>query len=333
MPGTGDYSGTNSNANYIYQVSDALYQLKDNTSNLIKPKDIRDSIWTLWNRVDDTQIIASQSLSASSGTTYTNSNLTTKEVGGIPVGSSFSATYSVQQMFDLLLYPYSPPTLAMSANNTPRQFGSSTAVTLNWSIVKGKSSINTITVDGTSVSNTSQSGSKSTTATHSLSPGVQQVQTYSMSVVDASSVTTTKTAAVTWQHKIYWGTIDLTALGNPSLTLTPSASVTVGSYIGASASSILKNLDGSGISPGSALATTYARTYTGMIGGNKYLIFGHPTVFGSSVRFFNGTNEINAFTKVCSSIAFVNESGFTANYDIWISNTQYNSNNINLTIQ
>ena len=334
MPGTGNYSGTNSNANYIYQVGDALYQLKDNSSNLIKPQDIRDSIWTLWNRVDDAQITASQSLYASSGTTFTNSNPTSITVGGIAAGKTFNGTYSVQQMFDLLLYPYVPPILSLSANNVIRQFGSSNAVTLTWSIVKTSEAITGITVDNASfvANGGNQNGTKATTATHSLTPVVQQQQTYSMSVVDASLNTKNITTTITWQHKIYWGTIDLTAFNNPNLSSMPSSSISIGAYIAASAS-LLINLDGAGISPGWKFATTYARTYTGMIGGNKYLIFGHPTVFGSSVRFFNGANEINAFTKVCSSIAFVNESGFTTNYDIWISNTQYNSDNINLTIQ
>ena len=101
MPGTGSYSGPNSDAKYIYQVDDALYQLKDNSSNLIKPQDIRDSIWTLWNRVDDVQIIASQSLSSSSGSTFTNSKPTSITVGGITAGTTFNGTYSIQQMFDL----------------------------------------------------------------------------------------------------------------------------------------------------------------------------------------------------------------------------------------
>lgn len=324
MPGTGDYSGTNSNANYIYQVSDALYQLKDNTSNLIKPKDIRDSIWTLWNRVDDTQIIASQSLSASSGTTYTNSNLTTKEVGGIPVGSSFSATYSVQQMFDLLLYPYTAPTLAMSANNTPRQFGSSTAVTLTWSVVKTKEAITAITVDGSSIvaNGGNQNATKSTTATHSLVPtAVQEIQTYTMSVVDSALKTTTKTATVTWQNKIYWGNIDLSSLSNPNLTTSPSSASSVGSYI---TPLMIRSLTGAGVSPGSVLATSYSKTYTGINGASKYLIFAHPTIFGSAPTFVVNGLANSAFTKVWSSNTFVNESGFSSNYDVWVSNTAYN---------
>ena len=339
MPGTGNYSGPNSDAKYIYYVGDALYQLKNNTSNLIKPQDIRDSIWTLWNRVDDVQITASQSLYASSGTTFTNSKPTSITVGGIAAGTTFNGTYSIQQMFDLLLYPYTPSILSLSANNTIRQFGSSNAVTLTWSVVKTTETITGITVDNTSVipNGGNQNGTKATTATHSVTPGAQQVQTFTMSVVDASLNTITKTATITWQHKIYWGTVDLStsatggALDNPSLTLTPSSAGAVGSYIAASAS-LLRNLTGAGVSPGSALATTYTRTYTNMVGGNKYLIWGHPTVFGSSLVFTVNNLTIAAFTKVCSSIAFVNESGFSTNYDIWISNTQYNSPNTTVII-
>lgn len=325
MPGTGSYSGTNVNANYIYQVGDALYELKDNTSNLIKPQDIRDSIWTLWNRIDDAQIIASQSLYASSGTTYINSNPTTIAVGGIPIGSSFSATYSVQQMFDMLLYPYTSPTLALSANNTPRQFGSSTAVTLTWSVVKTKEAITAITVDGSSISpinGGNQNSTKATLATHSLVPTtVQEIQTYTMSVVDAALKTTTKTTTITWQHKIYWGSIDLSSLGNPNLTTSPSSASSVGSYITAS---LVKNLTGAGVSPGSALATSYSKTYTGINGASKYLIFAHPTIFGSTPTFVVNGLANSAFTKVWSSNAFVNESGFSSNYDVWVSNTAYN---------
>lgn len=324
MPGTGSYVGTNVNANYIYNVSDALYELKDNTSNLIVPQDIRDSIWTLWNRIDDAQIIASQSLSSSSGTTYTNSNPTTIAVGGIAVGATFSGTYSVQQMFDMLLYPYTSPTLALSGNNTPRQFGSSTAVTLTWSVVKTKEVITAITVDGSSivVNGGNQNSTKSTTATHSLVPtAVQEIQTYTMSVVDAALKTTTKTATVTWQHKMYWGSIDLSSLGNPNLTTSPSSASSVGSYI---TPLMIRSLTGAGVSPGSVLATSYSKTYTGINGAGKHLIFAHPAIFGSTPTFVVNGLANSAFTKVWSSYSFVNESGFSSNYDVWVSNTAYN---------
>ena len=42
MPGTGNYTGINVNSDYIFDVGTALYQLRDNTTELIDPKDIRD---------------------------------------------------------------------------------------------------------------------------------------------------------------------------------------------------------------------------------------------------------------------------------------------------
>ena len=327
MPGTGSYVGTNVNANYIYQVSDALYELRDNTSQLIKPQDVRDSVWTLWNRIDDVQIAASQSLSASSGSTFTNSNPTSIKVGGIEAGTTFSGTYSLQQMFDLLLYPYTSPTLNISASNTPRQFGDSTAVTLTWSVVKTKEAITGITVDGTSISPINggdQSGTKSTTATHSSVPNATQIlQTYTMSVVDAALKTTTKTTTVSWQNKIYWGSVDLTTSGNPNLTTSPSSATTVGNNITDAIIRALATGGGAGVSPGGALATSYSKTYTGINAAGKYLIFAHPTIFGSSPSFVVNGLSNTAFTKVRSS-AFVNEKGFSISYDVWVSNTKYN---------
>lgn len=323
MPGTGSYIGTNVNSNYIYQVSDALYELRDNASQLITPHDVRDSVWTLWNRIDDVQILASQSFVASSGTTYTNSNPTSIAVGGIAIGSTFSGTYSVQQMFDMLLYPYTAPTLNLSASNTPRQFGSSNAVTLTWSVVKTKETISSITVDGTSITpinGGNQASTKATTGTHSLAGVISSSNTYTMSVVDTSLTTTTKTTTITWQHKIYWGSIDLSSLGNPNLTTSPSAAGSVGLL---TTDPIIRALTGAGVSPGNSLATSYSKTYTNINGGGNYLIFAHPTIFGSTPAFVVNNNPNTAFTKVRSS-SFVNESGFSISYDVWVSNTAYN---------
>lgn len=324
MPGTGSYTGTNVNSNYIYDVGVALYELRDNSSQLITPQDVRDSVWTLWNRIDDVQILASQSLVGSSGTTYTNSNPTSIAVGGIAIGTTFSGTYSVQQMFDMLLYPYTAPTLTLTPNPTPRQFGSSTAVTLTWVVVKTKETITGITVDGTSIIPTgnSQTGTKATIATHSLVPTtVQEIQTYTMSVVDDALKTTTKTATVAWQHKIYWGSIDLSSISNPNLTTNPSAATSVGIQV---TSPIIKALSGAGVGSGNSLATSYAKTYTGINGAGNYLIFAHPTIFGTSPSFVVNNNPQTAFTKVWSASTFVNESGFSSNYDVWVSNTAYN---------
>ena len=328
MPGTGNYTGTNVDSNYIFDVAVALDQLRDNSSELIDPKDIRDSVWTLWNRLDDVQVTASQSLVNSTSVYFTNPNPTTLTVGGITAGTTFSNTYSLQQMFDLLLYPYTAPVLSISASGTPRQFGSGLATTLTWSVVKKANIISSIVVNGNTIVATgdSQSGTTPATATHSLSYGgiVQDTQTFTMSVGDGTTPKYANTTVV-WRHKIYWGKINLSSVPvypNPNLTTTPGAKASVTAYI---TGAMILALTGAGIGTGNALATSYAKTYDGINAAGQYLIFAHPTIFGASPTFKVNGLPNTAFTKVWDTVALVTEYGLTVNYDVWISNTAQNS--------
>lgn len=324
MPGTGSYSGLNVNADYIYNVSDALYELRDNTSQLIVPKDVRDSVWTLWNRIDDVQIMASQSL-ASNNTIYTNSSPTTVTVGGVTAGTTFTGTYSMQQVFDQIFYPYVAPVLSLSTNSPIKQFGSSLTTTLSWGVIKKKNPILSIVVNGstiTPVTGTDQSGTISASATHSLlySSELQEVQTFTMSVGDGTSPQY-KTTTITWQHKIYWGAVDLSSISNPNLTTNSGSASLVNGLV---TDSIVRGLTGAGISPGWALTNTYVRSYNGISGGGKYLVFAHPTIFGTAPTFLVNGLPNSAFTKLRSS-SFVTDTGISVPYDVWISNTAQNS--------
>jgi hypothetical protein len=317
MAGTGSYSGSpTTNADYRDSVDILLGQIPDNTSNLIKAKDVRDSVWTLWNRIEDVQIIASQSASASVVSTYdrTEPSSIQSSIGGVNPGATFSGT--IQDALDRIFYPYVGPVASISASNNPRQFGSGLSVNLTWSVTKKKNSILSITVDGSSISVTgdSQNGVKTTVATHSSSPGISSNQSYSMSVYDGTSTVSSNTT-LTWMNKRYWGTVDLTSIGNPNLTLSPGSSTQVGSYI---TDTIIKSLT-------SELATTKSKTYSNIDGGGKYLVFSFPTLFGTPTFIVNNLQN-TAFTKVRSNSTFVNEFGFSGvTYDVWVSNTAYNS--------
>ena len=180
MAGTASYVNPPISADYRFNVYDLLSVLPDNAANLIDAKDVRDSVWTLWNRLDDVQITASQSLSAN--TNYVRSTPMQISVGGASIGSTFSG--SIQDALDKILYPYVAQSNSFSASGAARQFGSSTAVTLSWGVTKNSNSIVSITVDGTTVVPTgnSQTGTKNTTATHSSVPsGVSETQTYTLS--------------------------------------------------------------------------------------------------------------------------------------------------------
>jgi hypothetical protein len=325
MAGTASYVNPPISADYRTTVYDLLSVLPDNAANLIDAKDVRDSVWTLWNRLEDVQITASASLS--SNTNYVRSAAMQIAVGGAAIGTTFSGT--IQDALDKILYPYVSQSNSLSPSGASRQFGSTTAVTLTWGVTKNSNTITSITVDGTSVTPTgnSQTGTKSTTATHSLVPtAVSESQSYSMSTNDGTTTKTTS-AAVTWMSKRYWGYIDLTTCvpSNPDLTLVPGNSNAVGSFI---TDTKIKALTGAGVGSGSELATSLSKSYANMNAAGKYLCFAWPTLFGTPTFVVNGLTN-TAFTKVRGSSylnTFSNEYGFTGvKYDVWISNTAYNS--------
>lgn len=305
-------------------IDDLLIQIPDNDTNLVRARDIRDSVFTLWERVQETSIIAASAASAS--TTYMNANLTPIAVGGIPLGYSFSTPQTIQQMFDQLLYPYVGPTLGLNLLSN-REFGSPTPVTLNWSVVKKSNTIQTITVDGfvQVPTGNSQIGSQLTNGTHSLTPVLSTVNTFTMSVYDGSTTVNTNTT-LTWMNKMYWGKINLSGLfvPNPNLTTNPGDAALVTAFI---TSSTINGLSGAGVSPGQILATTKSRTMNGINGAGDYLIFAWPSlVAGAYTPIFtvNGLQN-TAFTQVKTNWAFTNAFGFTTNYEVWVSNTKQNS--------
>jgi hypothetical protein len=322
MAGTASYVNPPISADYRTTVYDLLSVLPDNAANLIDAKDVRDSVWTLWNRLEDVQITASASLSVNND--YIRSTAMQTSVGGAVIGTTFSGT--IQDALDKILYPYVSQGNIISASNASRQFGSSTAVTLSWTVTKNSNSITSITVDSTSVIPTgnTQTGTKSTTATHSLVPiSVSEVQTYTMSTSDGTTTIST-TSTVTWMNKRYWGFMDLTTClpSNPDLTLSPGDAAAVGSFI---TDTKIKSMTGAGVGSGSELATTLSKTYTSINAAGKYLCFAWPTLFGTPTFVVGGFTN-TAFTKVRSNTSFSNDFGFSGvNYDVWISNTAYNS--------
>jgi hypothetical protein len=322
MAGTASYVNPPISAEYRTTVYDLLSVLPDNAANLIDAKDVRDSVWTLWNRLEDVQIIASASSVASND--YIRASAMQVAVGGAAIGTTFSGT--IQDALDKILYPYVSQSNSISASNSSRQFGSSTAVTLSWTVTKNSNSIVSITVDGSSVSPTgnTQTGTKSTTATHSLTPSsVSESQSYTITTSDGTSTKTT-TATVTWMNKRYWGFIDLSTCtpANPDLTLTPGDAAAVGAFI---TDTKVKALTGAGVGTGNELATSLSKTLSNMNGAGKYLCFAWPTIFGNPT-FVVGGFANTAFSKVRSNTSFTNDFGFSGvSYDVWISNTAYNS--------
>lgn len=270
-----DNNGGNQNvvADYAY-ISDLLANIPDNNTNLIDAKDVRDAVWTLWNRIEDINTGLSSSginiYGTASGTfsadlRYDRTRLSSAApVGGVPTGSTFSGT--IQDVLDRIFYPYTPPTCSLSGGGD-RQFGSSIIATLNFtlnkfekpitavsiSLLSGISSItpipSVVTQNNTSPASFGPStlsttpASIVTYATHSLTPSsTSESTTYTLSVGDGRS-TANATTTVTFKNYLYYGTLNLNTLNsgqnpNPDLSIRPD-----GSNSGAVATS-LSQIDG-----------------------------------------------------------------------------------------
>lgn len=308
------------------QIADLLSKIPNNTVNLIKAEDVRDSVFSLWERINDLSVIVASS--SATPTTFMNPDPTTITVGGIGVNSTFATPHTVQEMFNLLLYPYTLPTISLGPSII-REYGPNLSYTFNWSVIKKSYPISTVIIDGftlTGITGNNQSGTRNVSGTYSFPLSSSTTNTFTMNVSDGTQTATT-TATITWMNKIYWGTIDLSGLPlypNPNLTLNPSYATYVSTII---TNPLILALNGAGVGLGSELTTTKSKTYTGINGAGKYLIFAWPSsVSGSSTPTFVVAGLVNsAFTMVKTGWSFTNQNGITTNYEVWISNTAYNS--------
>ncbi len=293
-------TGGSASANEYSTIQELLYKLPDNTANLIQAKDVRDSVYTLWERVDYVLSMASQSASASSY--YTNAIPTPAAVGGVPAGTTFSSA-TMQQMWDMLLYPY----VALSGDlnpDTTREYGDSNAVTLNWSVTKGSENVTSITFsDTTSVTPTNvpvQTGTKAFTAISNVDT------TFSMTISDGAS-TITEECYFTWVNRRYWGTLP----SSSSLTSISSAPFSHADV------SVLSSELNNGWTQSHAIMTNYDYVV---------FVFPHDTVDLSSnllhVRIGGFGN--NNWVKTRDGVTFTNQHGYAGTtYDVWVfGNTQ-----------
>lgn len=319
MPTT-DFDGSgnpNINANYYYTVEELLTKLPNNTANLIQAKDVRDSVWTLWNRIEDIEFL----ISSIPSVYFQNPDPTPVSVGGISAGTTFVDPTSMQDMWDKLLYPYIPPAASLSGGGL-REFGGLTDITLNWSVTKKSQPITSITVDGNPIVPTGvdQSGSVLSNGNHPNTPLLSYSNTFSMSVTDSDGTVTSNSTSITWLNRIYWGKINIP--GNPNLTLNPGLSSSI-----PITSNTLTSLDGAGVGSGSSLSSSKTKNYNNINGGGDYLIFAWPSgVTGYDVPVFKVNGFLNtAFTNVKTSWLFTNQFGYDNNYEVWISNTLQNA--------
>ena len=316
-------------------VQELLNQLQDNNANLIFAEDVRDAVYTLWERVEEVAIVAASASLASPY--FQNPNPTTIEVGGIAEGTTFSSPQTVQQMFDALLYPYTAPILSLSglfgqplAN---KEYGQSLNSTLLWSVTKKSNTITSINVGGQifTPNGGDQSGTKVVSGTWST-PAVSTLNTFTMTVGDGQTTTTTSTS-YEWMNKIYWGRLDLTSISNPDLLDPNTRSSRIATIVSnffpnsVSGSSLIRGLTGAGVSPGNMLSKVKNKTYTNINGAGGYLVFAWPSNVPNATTPAFSVNGVTStgFSPLLTNFSFINTYGIITNYEVWISHTAQNS--------
>lgn len=312
-------------------VQNLLDQIKDNNANLIFANHVRDAVFTLWERVSDVEInVASASLASPY---FQNPNPTTIGVGGIPEGTTFSTPHTIQQMFDALLYPYAAPILSLSTIAN-KEYGQPLNSTITWSVIKKSNTITSINVDGQiifPVNGGDQSGTKVVTGTWSSPPAVSTPNTFTMTVSDGS--TTTTSTSYEWMNKIYWGRLDLTSILNPDLsdpiTRNSRIATIVSNFFPTSSSGslLIRGLTGAGVSPGNMLSKVKNKTYPNINGAGGYLLFAWPSNVPNATTPTFSVNGLTStgFSRLLTGFSFINTHGIITNYEVWISNTAQNS--------
>jgi hypothetical protein len=206
---------------------------------------------------------------------------------------------TVQEFLDNVFRQSVAPQCNISITSPVREFQSAgnASVQLTWLVTRpaGCSEIVSIIVDGQVITPTgsNQSGSIAVTVPANAS------RTFTIQVSSADK-SASASSSLSFQWKRYWGNFNTQSPGNADILA----------------------LSGAGVGTGSELASGRAKTYNGINGDSKYLVFAFPEAYGVPQFFINGLVS-TAFTK--STMTFINASGGQAEYQVWVSNTPQNS--------
>lgn len=147
--------------------------------------------------------------SSSSFPTYTNASPTLSTLGGIAAGTTFSAQ-TMTQMWDALLYPYTAPTITLSANisTAVREFGNSIAsINFTGTTVKKTNPITTVSFlrNGTPINYVSGPNPNGATETYTENTAVTTATSFTAKVSDNTATSTSNTLTYSFVYPYYDG--------------------------------------------------------------------------------------------------------------------------------
>ncbi len=303
--------------------------LPDNDVNQIAAQDVRNVSYTLWQQI----------ASASNATTfyYTNPELSTIAVGGIPVGTSFS-NIDLQSLFDRMFYPFQSVSINVTANPSSfeKGFGAGADVdsTITVTITRKTNPVVSANINLPRNSVTTQIPTIPTaynqTATTTYVGKVQSKTstTFTLTVSDllggTGDATNVDTVTVTWYVRRYYGKMNLNTTFGNDFDISKATAGQLSTLSASIDSNLVRSL------ANSSTSSLRNSTISNFDGAGQHLIMAWPSTDGDPNRFIVGVLEANVFTKV-KTFNFQNSLGHSENYDVWMSNTKQGSA-INLQI-
>lgn len=237
---------------------------------------------------------------------YINPDPVPETIGGIEAGDTFpSPGKSMQEMWDLLLYPYQYPVFTSFSltHGSPVEIGYDiNSGTFSWAISPTENlSGNSISISGynlLTISNLNgytgtQSATFSSTVTRTAIDGVG-TRAWAISAKNSKNQTISDTYSKRWDWKWYWGTGTTTSIDETQIKALNSGT----------------------------LYSSYSRTYTFAAGGYKYLCF--AAEYGSPSNYIDF--DTNFQVAMCGDFPNTDENGFT--YDEVSVTNSYSENTI-----
>ena len=300
MPSYGS-TGSATNSYTLNSVDDMMNALPDNFTNQIHASDVRNVVLTLYEDILGLSGSMGDSFTGSASSVYYNNpNPTTITVGGIDY-NTIIGSQSLDQLITSILYPYIQPTITMTISPSVIEFGQTgQAITATITTIKRSNSITSALfykpIGGfSSFSPYSNVMGVTVSAFQSTTSYLVNINnTFTASVADSIGIYKA-TSTLTFQSKRYWGSVPSFGPLSSSDILNPSL------FQG-------------------ELSTTRIQIKS----GNEYVSFAWPSSFGTPSFSVGGINT-NAWTQVNSGYIFTNTYGYTASYDVWMSNTYQNS--------
>ena len=230
--------------------------------------------------------------------TYTNNTAVPTTVGGIQSGSTFD-NKTIQEMLDMLLYPYQLPTFSsfsLTGFSSALEVGDSipTNKVFTWATTNNSNiqpnSIRIIDVTNSNnpiASNLANDGTE-TISTAPITKNVASSHTFRIEGTNTNSVTFNRTININWQFKIYSGESTDTVLDESKIKLLRLSNITSSSGI--------------------------AKTYNFNTGGYKYIVY--PASYGTLSEFKDQSTNLDIPMQDSYLVSVTNTFGIETNYRV-----------------